>query len=557
MLEEKILQTIKKFDMLSFNDRVLIGISGGPDSVTLLQVLLSLKKRYNLSFFIAHLDHMLRGEESDEDANFVKNLAQESGLPCEVKSCNLTEIVQKEHLSIEEAARKCRYKFYSETAKKFEVNKIALGHNADDQVETVMMRFLRGSGLEGLMGIPPVRGKIIRPLIECSREEIEEYCKENKIEYRVDSSNKEIVYFRNKIRLELFPLLSEGYNKNIKDIILRLRSIISEVSVYLNQETELLFKEVARRESPETVIIDLKKFTSLPLALKRRIIRKSIEVVKGDLYSISFRHNNEILKLTEYQLGEKEIYLPDNLMVKKIYNKIMIYKKSVSKDQTERIPITWEYDILIPGKTEIKFLGIKVEIKKLDFNKEGEKMLKNNEIDEILITEEEIREKITELGKKITRDYQGKDLVFIGVLRGAVIFMSDLARAISIPMIFDFMAISSYGAATESSGVVRILKDLDESIAGKDVLIVEDIVDTGLTLDYLFKILKSRKPASLKVCTLLTKSVRRKVKARVDYLGFDIPNKFVVGYGLDYAGKFRNVPFIFTLNPKIYKGELK
>jgi len=203
MLEEKILQTIKKFDMLSFNDRVLIGISGGPDSVTLLNVLLSFKKRYNLSVFIAHLDHMLRGKESDEDVNFVKNLAQELCLPCEVKSCNLTEIAQKEHLTLEEAARKYRYKFYSETAKKFKTNKIALGHNADDQVETVLMRFLRGSGLEGLMGIPPVRGKIIRPLIECSREEIEKYCKENKIEYRVDSSNKEVVYFRNKIRLKL------------------------------------------------------------------------------------------------------------------------------------------------------------------------------------------------------------------------------------------------------------------------------------------------------------------------------------------------------------------
>ena len=309
MLEEKISQTIKKFDMLSFNDRVLIGVSGGPDSVTLLNVLLSLKKRYNLSFFIAHLDHMLRGEESDEDANFVKNLAKELGLPCEVKSRNLTEIAQKEHLTLEEAARKYRYKFYLETTKKFKANKIALGHNADDQVETILMRFLRGTGLEGLMGIPPVRGKIIRPLIECSREEIEEYCKENKIEYRVDSSNKEIVYFRNKIRLELLPLLSQGYNKNIKDITLRLRNIISEVSAYLKQETELFFKEVARRENPETVIIDLKKFTSLPLALKRRIIRKSIEVVKGNLYSISFRHNNEILKLTEHQLGEKEIYL--------------------------------------------------------------------------------------------------------------------------------------------------------------------------------------------------------------------------------------------------------
>ena len=184
-------------------------------------------------------------------------------------------------------------------------------------------------------------------------------------------------------------------------------------------------------------------------------------------------------------------------------------------------------------------------------------MLKNKEIDEILITEEQIREKISDLGKKITQDYQGKDLVFIGVLRGAVVFMADLARAISVPMIFDFIAISSYGAATESSGVVRILKDLDETIAGKDVLIVEDIVDTGLTLDYLLRILKSRKPASLKVCTFLNKSVRRKVKVNVDYSGFDIPNKFVVGYGLDYAGKFRNIPFVFTLNPEIYQGELK
>jgi len=366
MLEEKVLQTIKKFDMLSFSDRVLIGISGGPDSVTLLNVLLSFKKRYNLSFFIAHLDHMLRGKESDEDVNFVKNLAQELGLPCEVKSYNLTKIARKEYLTLEEAARKYRYKFYLETAKKFKTNKIALGHNADDQVETVLMRFLRGSGLEGLMGIPPVRGKIIRPLIECSRAEIEEYCKENKIEYRVDSSNKEVVYFRNKIRLELLPLLSKDYNKNIKDIILRLRSIISEVSAYLNQETELLFKEIVRKENSEVAIIDLKKFTPLPLALKRRIIRKSIEVVKGNLYSVTFRHNNEILKLTEYQLGEKEIYLPDDLRAKKIYKKIIIYKKRISKDQTEEIPTPWEYDILIPGKTEIKSLDIEVEIKILD-----------------------------------------------------------------------------------------------------------------------------------------------------------------------------------------------
>ena len=366
MLEEKVLQTVKKFDMLSFDDRVLMGISGGPDSVTLLNILLSFKKRYNLSFFIAHLDHKLRGKESDEDVNFVKNLAQELDLPCEVKSCNLVKITRKEHLTLEEAAREYRYKFFIETARKFKTNKIALGHNADDQVETVLMRFLRGSGLEGLIGIPPVRGKIIRPLIECSRAEIEEYCKENTIEYRTDSSNKEVVYFRNKIRLELLPLLSKSYNKNIKDTILRLSSIMSEVSRYLNQETELFFKEVARRESPDTVIIDLKKFTSLPLALKRRIVRKSIEVVKGNLFSISFGHTNEILKLTECQLGEKEICLPGNLLARKIYSEILIFKKRVSKNQIGDISTPWEYDILIPGKTEINSLDIRVEIEILD-----------------------------------------------------------------------------------------------------------------------------------------------------------------------------------------------
>lgn len=177
-------------------------------------------------------------------------------------------------------------------------------------------------------------------------------------------------------------------------------------------------------------------------------------------------------------------------------------------------------------------------------------MLKNNEISEILITEEEIKNKITELGKKISKDYKGKNLILVGILRGAVIFMADLARKISIPMVFDFIAISSYGAETKSSGVVRILKDLDANIKGKDVLIVEDIVDTGLTLDYLLRMLKSRKPSSIKVCTFLTKTARRKVNIKVDYSGFDIPNKFVVGYGLDYAGKFRNVPYVFTLNPE-------
>ena len=180
-------------------------------------------------------------------------------------------------------------------------------------------------------------------------------------------------------------------------------------------------------------------------------------------------------------------------------------------------------------------------------------MLKD--VERILITSEEIGARVRELGQQITNDYAGKDILMIGVLRGAVIFMSDLARAIKRPIDIDFMAISSYGLSTNSSGVVRILKDLDEVVQGRHLLIVEDIIDSGLTLNYLVENLKSRKPASVRICTLLSKPDRRKVDVQVDYNGFIIPDYFVVGYGLDYAGKYRNLPFIGILKPEIYSKE--
>ena len=178
-------------------------------------------------------------------------------------------------------------------------------------------------------------------------------------------------------------------------------------------------------------------------------------------------------------------------------------------------------------------------------------MLKD--VERILITSEEIGARVRELGQQITNDYAGKDILMIGVLRGAVIFMSDFARAIKRPIEIDCMAISSYGRSTSSSGVVRILKDLDEVVQGRHILIVEDIIDSGLTLNYLVENLKSRKPASVRICTLLSKPDRRKVDVQVDYNGFIIPDYFVVGYGLDHAGKYRNLPFIGILKPEIYE----
>lgn len=173
-----------------------------------------------------------------------------------------------------------------------------------------------------------------------------------------------------------------------------------------------------------------------------------------------------------------------------------------------------------------------------------------NEIAEILLTEDEIHLRVKALGQEISRDYSGKDLVLIGILKGAFIFLSDLVRHIEIPITIDFVAISSYGQSTKSSGIVKLVKDLDESVENKHVLLVEDIVDTGWTLrlSYIVENLYARKAASVRVCTLLDKPTRRKVEVPLDYIGFEIPDRFVVGYGLDYRGYYRNLPYIGVLN---------
>lgn len=174
-------------------------------------------------------------------------------------------------------------------------------------------------------------------------------------------------------------------------------------------------------------------------------------------------------------------------------------------------------------------------------------------IKEVLISEEQLQEKIKELASTINKDYDGKELFLIGILKGSVPFMADLMKSIKIPMTMDFMAVSSYGASIESSGVVRILKDLDFSIEDKNVIIVEDIIDSGITLNYLMEYLENRKPASIEIATLLNKKERRKVDISAKYIGFEVPDEFVVGYGLDYAEKFRNLPFVGILKEEVYQ----
>jgi hypoxanthine phosphoribosyltransferase len=177
------------------------------------------------------------------------------------------------------------------------------------------------------------------------------------------------------------------------------------------------------------------------------------------------------------------------------------------------------------------------------------------DLSKVLISEEDLQAKVKELAGKVDADYAGKDLLLVGVLKGAVMVMADLARALHLPVQMDWMAVSSYGAGTRSSGVVRVLKDLDTDIAGRDVLVVEDIIDSGLTLSWLVRNLKSRNPASVEICALLRKPDSVKVPIEVKYIGFDIPSEFVIGYGLDYAERYRNLPFIGTLAPHVYGGD--
>lgn len=176
----------------------------------------------------------------------------------------------------------------------------------------------------------------------------------------------------------------------------------------------------------------------------------------------------------------------------------------------------------------------------------------NNDILKVLYSEEQLKAKCAEMGAQITKDYQGKNLLLVTVLKGAVVYLTDLMRNIDLPCTIDFMVVSSYGSGTKTSGVVKIVKDLDQDLSGKDILIVEDILDSGMTLSYLTKLLEDRNPSSVRIAALMDKPSRRQVELKADYIGFEVPDEFVVGYGLDYDEKYRNLPYVGILKPEIY-----
>lgn len=355
----RVKKTIDKFKMLEKGDKILAAVSGGIDSVALLNLLMKLKEEYKLDLAAAHLNHSMRGKESKRDFVFVKTLAKNMGIKFIGKTIDVPKIVKKKKGSTQDIARKVRYDFFEETAKKYGADKIATGHTLDDNAETVLMRVIKGAALKGLKGIPFVRDKIIRPLMEIERLDIEKYARENSIKYVEDSSNKKTKYFRNKVRLKLLPILQE-YNPNIKKELARLAMSVKRDEDYLEQEADKAYKKALSDSDGKKIILNLNGIKRLPDALKTRIFLKAAERLKGDKLDIYSYHLEDILELIDSNAPQSFINLPKNIIVQKEYDRL-IFAKDRQKAEGRRQKDVYERLLNIPGNTNIKEIGKKIK----------------------------------------------------------------------------------------------------------------------------------------------------------------------------------------------------
>jgi tRNA(Ile)-lysidine synthase len=353
-LTKTALKTTEAYNMLKKGDSVLIAVSGGADSVALLDFMLSISKEFSLKIGIAHLNHMLRGSESERDENFVKNAAKSLYLPFFSKKIDVYAYKKKKKLSLEEAAREIRYNFLEKTAENNAFNKIALGHNKDDNAELVLMNFLRGSGMTGLSGIPPVRdGKYIRPLINIEKKDILNYIKLKNLSFIQDSSNDDIKFLRNKVRHNLIPLLKNSYNPQIKTVLTNSASIIYKENKWLEQVANSFFDDVVLEKTENRLVFSINKIKYLKDGAKRRIIRRGIEYIKGNLRSISFLNIDSIEKLIIKKSPYASIDLSGNLVVQKEKDRLIFRKK----EKISTTAIEYEYILKNFGTFFIKETG--------------------------------------------------------------------------------------------------------------------------------------------------------------------------------------------------------
>lgn len=315
MLKENVIDTIKRYNLIENGDNIVIGVSGGPDSICLLHILNELKQELNFNIYVAHINHSIR-KEADEETEYVQEFCKNLGVECFIKKIDVQKEAKDLKRGTEETGRKVRYEFFDEVLEKTKSNKIATAHNNNDKVETILMNILRGSGTSGLKGIEPIReGKYIRPLIDIERKEIEKYCEENKLDPRIDKSNNENIYTRNKIRNVVIPYIKSEFNPNIISTINRLSEVATEENEYLDKITEETFNEILIEMQKKQITLDLKKFNNLELVIKRRIILYTINKLLSSIVGIEKINIDDIIKLCNKNIGNKYLMPIKNLKV--------------------------------------------------------------------------------------------------------------------------------------------------------------------------------------------------------------------------------------------------
>lgn len=338
---EKVLKTIQQYKLIENGDKLVLAVSGGPDSIAMLDILNKLRKNSNteeikqqhngrnkkinkidFEICVAHINHMIR-EEAESDKQYVEKYCQKNGIEFYSKSIDVQKIANNKKIGTEEAGRIVRYDFFDEVLEKTNSNKIAIAHNKNDRAETIIMNTLRGSGISGLKGIEPKREKYIRPIIECERQEIEQYCEENKLNPRIDRTNFENIYTRNKIRNIVIPYVKKEFNPNIINTLERLSQLVCEEEEYIEIQVKKAYKDILEKEENEEIILNLKRFNSQEKVIKSRLVLYTITRLLGTSKGIEKIHIEDIIKLCENNIGNK--FLIPNKKIKILIKNHKIY----------------------------------------------------------------------------------------------------------------------------------------------------------------------------------------------------------------------------------------
>ncbi|MFH1098221.1 MAG: tRNA lysidine(34) synthetase TilS [Candidatus Desantisbacteria bacterium] len=379
MIPQGVRDVISQYQLLTKNDRIVVGVSGGPDSIALLHILWQLSEEYSLSLRVAHLNHMQRGQESKEDAEYTLRFANELSIPVISEEIDIKAIKEKEATDkpLTVVARKIRYDFLKRVAKGFNANKIAVGHHADDLVETILMNLIRGAGPEGLKGIAPIRKideavLLIRPLIKISSLQIHQYLSAYNLEFRTDSSNLKPIFLRNRVRLQLLPLLRKEYNPKIENSFIQLSQLIETDEDYINETVNHALLQVIKDPSSSTprddmerkekmVVMDVASISELHPAIQTRVIRRVIAMIKGDIEGFNYQHIQGIRQLILSIHPQVRLSLPFFMSAQRNYKQLIIKEESIYRLK----PLDYyEYLLEVPGTNEIQDLNctIKTEV---------------------------------------------------------------------------------------------------------------------------------------------------------------------------------------------------